>query len=140
MSYPEVQDAAFGRPRSRRPPRSKVRATRLAPFRQVIARVPRGRVITYGQVAAAAGFPGGARLTVRALQSAEGLPWHRVVASGGRIALPGEEGREQRLRLEIEGVRFRSGRVRIDLHGWIPRAPPRNRATARNRRSAGREP
>ncbi|MGI0071164.1 MAG: MGMT family protein [Thermoplasmata archaeon] len=98
----------------------------LARLRAVIARVPRGRVITYGQVAATAGFPGAARLTVRALYGAEGLPWHRVVAAGGRIALPGEEGREQRLRLEIEGVTFRGGRVRLDVHGWNPR-PRRTR-------------
>jgi alkylated DNA nucleotide flippase Atl1 len=77
--------------------------------------------MTYGQVAAAAGFPGAARLTVWALHRAERLPWHRVVAAGGRIALPGLEGQEQRLRLEIEGVRFRGRRVRMDLHNWIPR-------------------
>jgi methylated-DNA-protein-cysteine methyltransferase-like protein len=94
----------------------------LARLRHVIARVPRGRVITYGQVAKFAGFPGAARLTVKALYGAQGLPWHRVVAAGGRIALPGEEGREQRLRLTMEGVTFRGGRVRMDLHGWVPRA------------------
>jgi methylated-DNA-protein-cysteine methyltransferase-like protein len=93
----------------------------LSRLRSVIAGIPRGRVITYGQVAAAAGFPGSARLTVRALQDAEGLPWHRVVGAGGRIALPGESGREQRLRLELEGVRFRGGRVRLDLHSWTPK-------------------
>ena len=93
-------------------------STTLARLRRVIARVPKGKVVTYGQVAEIAGFPRGARLTVRALQRAEGLPWHRVVAAGGRIALPGAEGREQRLRLEIEGVQFRGGRVRMDLHAW----------------------
>ncbi len=93
----------------------------LARFRRVIARIPRGRVLTYGQVASAAGHPGAARVTVWALQSTDGLPWHRVVAAGGRIALPGEAGREQRLRLRVEGVQFRAGRVRVDLHGWIPR-------------------
>lgn len=89
-------------------------------IRRVIARVPRGRVITYGQAAEAAGFPGAARLTVRALYRGIGLPWHRVVAAGGRIALPGSDGREQRLRLEIEGVTFRGERVRMDLHSWLP--------------------
>ena len=93
---------------------------KLARLRAVIARVPRGKVITYGQVAAAAGFPGGARLTVWALRSAEGLPWHRVVSAGGRLGLSGEEGREQRLRLEMEGVTFRGGRVRMELHTWTP--------------------
>jgi len=100
----------------------------LARLRRVIAAVPRGRVVTYGQVAEAAGFPRAARLTVRALQRADELPWHRVVASGGRIALPGEEGREQRLRLKLEGVTFRGGRVRMDLHAWNP-------ARSRKRRS-----
>ena len=94
----------------------------LARLRRVIASVPRGKVITYGQVAEFAGFPGVARLTVRALYGETGLPWHRVVAAGGRIALTGEGGREQRLRLSMEGVTFRGGRVRMDLHGWAPRA------------------
>ena len=94
----------------------------LARFRAVIARIPRGRVITYGQVAESAGFPRAARMTVRAVQRAEGLPWHRVVAAGGRIALGGLEGQEQRLRLEIEGVSFRGSRVRMELHAWRPRA------------------
>jgi methylated-DNA-protein-cysteine methyltransferase related protein len=104
-------------------------APRLSELRNVIARVPRGKVITYGQVAALAGFPGAARLTVWALQSGEGLPWHRVVGAGGRILLPEDGGREQRLRLQIEGVSFRGNRVRIDLHGWHPRlrAAPRGR-------------
>lgn len=95
----------------------------------VIARVPRGKVITYGQAAQAAGFPGAARLTVRALQRESGLPWHRVVGAGGRIALPGEEGQEQRLRLEMEGVTFRGGRVRMDLHAWTPRARRKRRGS-----------
>jgi len=90
-------------------------------LRAVIARVPRGKVITYGQVAEAAGFPGAARQTVWALHGSKGLPWHRVVAAGGRIALAGEQGLEQRLRLETEGVTFRGGRVRMDLHGWSPK-------------------
>jgi methylated-DNA-protein-cysteine methyltransferase related protein len=93
----------------------------FADLRRVIASVPRGKVITYGQVAEAAGFPGAARLTVRALYGGTGLPWHRVVAAGGRIALTGEDGQEQRLRLSMEGVTFRGGRVRMELYGWAPR-------------------
>jgi methylated-DNA-protein-cysteine methyltransferase related protein len=96
----------------------------LARVRRVIAAVPAGKVITYGQAAAAAGFPGAARLTVWALQRGEGLPWHRVVGAGGRIAIPGEGGLEQRLRLRIEGVKFRGNRVRMDLHNWTPRRRP----------------
>lgn len=86
--------------------------------RRVLAavhRIPKGRVATYGAVAAAAGNPLAARAVATALRSAggggNGLPWHRVVASGGRIALRGEAGLEQRIRLEGEGVRFRGSRV-----------------------------
>ena len=100
----------------------------MARFRYVIAAIPKGKVSTYGQVAAMAGFPGAARLTVRALYTAEHLPWHRVVAAGGRIALMGEEGQEQRLRLKLEGVTFRGGRVRMDRHAWAPRARKGRRA------------
>ena len=107
------------------PSRRKSGGSVLVRLRRIIALVPRGKVITYGQVAAAAGFPGAARLTVRALYGAQGLPWHRVVAAGGRIALSGIEGQEQRLRLGLEGVTFRGGRVRLDRHGWIPRSRPR---------------
>ncbi|MGA8711346.1 MAG: MGMT family protein [Thermoplasmata archaeon] len=107
----------------------------LARLRRVISGVPRGKVITYGQVAAAGGFPSAARLTVYALQRSKGLPWHRVVGAGGRIALLGEEGREQRLLLEIEGVTFRGGRVRMDLHNWTPRT-----RTPRSDRGDGAKP
>jgi methylated-DNA-protein-cysteine methyltransferase related protein len=93
----------------------------LAKLRVIIAAVPRGKVITYGQVAAAAGHPRAARLTVWALHSGANLPWHRVVAAGGRIALAGVEGQEQRLRLQMEGVTFRGERVRMDRHNWTPR-------------------
>jgi methylated-DNA-protein-cysteine methyltransferase related protein len=98
----------------------------LARLRAVIATVPRGKVVTYGQVAAAGGFPRAPRLTVWALQGGKGLPWHRVVGAGGRIALPGAEGQEQRLRLRMEGVTFRGDKVRMDRHNWVPR--PRSRA------------
>ena len=120
---------------------TEVRPTVFERLQRVIARVPRGKVTTYGQVAAAAGVPRAARLTVWALRAGEGLPWHRVVAAGGRIALLGEEAREQRLLLEIEGVTFRGARVRMDIHGWSPRAAPsrsRGRRAARRRRTVSR--
>ena len=82
-------------------------------IRAVIRKIPRGKVSTYGAVARAAGFPGAARQVVRALQKSYGLPWQRVVAAGGRIALPGERGLEQRFRLEAEGVKFSGRKVRM---------------------------
>ena len=56
----------------------------------LLSEVPSGRVVTYGSLAAAAGAPRGARQVVRILHTqsrARNLPWHRVVAAGGRIAL-----------------------------------------------------
>jgi methylated-DNA-protein-cysteine methyltransferase-like protein len=82
-------------------------------IRAAILKIPRGKVSTYGAVARAAGFPGAARQVVRALQQSHGLPWQRVVAAGGRIALPGEHGLEQRFRLEAEGVKFSGKKVRM---------------------------
>jgi methylated-DNA-protein-cysteine methyltransferase-like protein len=66
-------------------------ATRDERIWQVVAAIPRGRVCTYGTVAALAGLGRGARQVGPALGRAPdraGLPWHRVVAAGGRIALP----------------------------------------------------
>jgi methylated-DNA-protein-cysteine methyltransferase-like protein len=85
-------------------------------IRAVVRRIPKGKVSTYGAVAAAAGLPGYARQVAWALRSAVPLPWHRVVGAGGRISLPGASGLEQRLRLESEGVRFSGTKVRMSEH------------------------
>jgi methylated-DNA-protein-cysteine methyltransferase-like protein len=85
-------------------------------IRATIAKIPRGKVATYGDVARAAGFPGAARQVVWALQGATALPWHRVLGNGGRIRLPGSAGQEQRLRLELEGVKFSGVRVLMKDH------------------------
>jgi methylated-DNA-protein-cysteine methyltransferase-like protein len=50
------------------------------------------------------------------------LPWHRVVAAQGRIALPGSAGLEQRLRLQQEGVPFRGKRVWLEQCSSLERA------------------
>jgi methylated-DNA-protein-cysteine methyltransferase-like protein len=85
---------------------------KLNEFLAVVRRIPRGKTMSYGEVARIAGHPGAARQVVWALRHAgPDVPWHRVVGAGGRIRLPGPNGLEQRLRLEAEGVRFRNGRV-----------------------------
>jgi methylated-DNA-protein-cysteine methyltransferase related protein len=83
-----------------------------------VRRIPRGKVATYGDVAYAAGFPGAARQVVWALHSSQGLPWHRVVGSGGKILLSGEHAFEQRMRLQAEGVQFRGQRIAMELHHY----------------------
>jgi len=82
----------------------------------VVCAIPRGQVSTYGAVARAAGFPGRARQAGFALRVAPktlNLPWHRVVAAGGRIAFPraSRAYHEQARRLRAEGVRVAEGRV-----------------------------
>jgi methylated-DNA-protein-cysteine methyltransferase-like protein len=85
-------------------------------IRDTIRKIPKGKVSTYGDVARAAGFPGRARQVAWALNNSRGLPWHRVVGAGGKILLPGEQGLEQRMRLETERVAFRAGRVWLEKH------------------------
>jgi methylated-DNA-protein-cysteine methyltransferase-like protein len=89
---------------------------------RTIAAIPRGRVASYGEIAARAGLPGRARLVGRILgeYSALKLPWQRVLRSDGRIAFPaGSCGyREQRARLLDEGVTVNRGRVDIKRFGW----------------------
>ena len=82
-------------------------------------KIPRGKVSSYGAIAQAAGFPRAARQVVRVLNQSHGLPWHRVVAAGGRIALPGEHGLDQRFRLEMEGVKFSGRKVRMKEFEFI---------------------
>ena len=76
-----------------------------------IRRIPRGKVSTYGAIAKAAGYPRCARHVGRVLKGASGLPWQRVLGSGGRISLRGEWAMEQRFLLEAEGIRFKGKRV-----------------------------
>jgi alkylated DNA nucleotide flippase Atl1 len=91
---------------------------------KTIAKIPHGKVSTYGAVAAAAGFPGRARLVARALHGSHGVPWQRVLGSGGAIKLTGEHAFEQRFRLQSEGVRFRGKKVDMKQHEhrWKPPA------------------
>ncbi len=83
-----------------------------------VRRIPKGKVATYGDVAAASGFPGAARQVVWALRGAKGLPWHRVLGAKGKILLPGESGLEQRLRLRTEGVEIAGDRVDLTRFGY----------------------
>lgn len=82
----------------------------------VVARIPRGRVSTYGDVARAAGLPGRARQAGYALKHMPDgmhLPWHRVVGAGGKIVFRPRSApyREQTRLLRAEGVDVTSGRV-----------------------------
>jgi O-6-methylguanine DNA methyltransferase len=96
----------------------------------VIARIPRGHVATYGQVASLAGLPRRARLVGRALRTVpEGieLPWHRVVNAQGKIsprsdALCHEDLQEALLRRE--GVHFTGATIPLARYRWQPGGKP----------------
>ncbi|KOS00535.1 MULTISPECIES: MGMT family protein [Paenibacillus] len=94
---------------------------------QIILLIPEGKVMTYGQIAAEAGSPRGARQVVRILHTLSQkhqLPWHRVVNRLGEIALQEDESASlQRLYLEEEGIRFNeSGRIPLDQYLYDPQA------------------
>jgi methylated-DNA-protein-cysteine methyltransferase-like protein len=109
--------------------------TRKMKIRATILKIPRGYVSSYGAVARAAGIPRGARLVVRTLGQSHGLPWHRVVAAGGRIAIPGEGGLDQRFRLEMEGVKFSGKKVRMAEFEY---KFSRNKTTKQRKRSTAK--
>jgi len=73
----------------------------------IIKNIPYGKVMTYGQIAAYAGNPRGARQVSRILHSmsnSHNLPWHRVINSKGSISLTGEAGFIQGELLSNEGI------------------------------------
>ncbi len=87
----------------------------------VVAGIPEGCVLNYGEVARLAGLPGRARLVGRALGLAPRsmkLPWHRVVNAQGRISFEpgGAKHRAQRMRLEAEGVTFVDDSIDLEAH------------------------
>lgn len=91
----------------------------------MLAEVPEGKVISYGELAALAGLDRAARWVGRTLSQLPAdtrLPWHRVLGAGGRLSLPAgsPSGDEQRARLRAEGLSIRNERVDMRRHGWRP--------------------
>ena len=97
-----------------------------------VKRVPRGRVATYGQIAAIAGLDRHARqvgYALHALPEDSGVQWHRVINARGEVSARAEPGWEhiQRALLEGEGVRFdAAGRVSLVRFQWQPRSRTRH--------------
>ena len=87
----------------------------------MVKRIPRGRVITYGQLAKMLRLPGGARtagFAIAACPSGRGIPWHRVVGAGGRLLTQEPVASLQRRLLEGEGTHCDGKRVDIVKHQW----------------------
>lgn len=85
---------------------------------EMVSRIPRGRVASYGQIAFLLGEPRGARQVGWAMRRCpDGLPWHRVVRADGSLA--GGNPDFQRALLEAEGARFTpDGRVDMTACRW----------------------
>lgn len=118
-------------------PRALRTPTKLEEFRErvyaLIRRIPRGKVATYGQIAALAGYPRQARRVGQALgapHSPADLPWQRVINAQGRVssraprperAIGSREAEQERL-LRREGVRFVNSTTDLERYRWRPRS------------------
>src|SRR5437588_11544747 len=119
--------AANPRNRRRSPPEGTDRLPRFfVHVYRLVAQVPKGEVVTYGQVAALLGAPRAARAVGTALRYlprpfSRTVPWQRVINAGGGISLRGDVVRaeEQRWLLEAEGIEFnRHGKVDLKKYRW----------------------
>lgn len=91
--------------------------------KEIIKKIPRGKVATYGQIAAYAGNPRAARQVAWILNSSsrkDKLPWHRVINRSGKISLKPNHGYEiQKILLKKEGVKFdKSDSIDFELYLW----------------------
>ncbi len=90
---------------------------------KVVAEIPAGHVLTYGEVARLSGMPRYARRVSQAMRWAPrklALPWHRVINAQGRISFPEDSSgfRRQKDLLEGEGVVFINGKVDLERYGY----------------------
>ena len=114
-------------PAGQPPTGTPARSSRWNRIYQVVRRVPRGRVATYGQIATIAGYRGHARqvgYALNALPHGSSVPWHRIINAQGKVsprADPSYVVIQQRL-LEDEGIEIgRGDRISLERFGWKPR-------------------
>lgn len=84
---------------------------------RLVSRIPRGRVLSYGDVGRVVGA--GPRQVAAAMRECPAaVPWHRVVGAGGKIRTPGEYAWMQQERLMAEGIRFRGLSFSYEVYRW----------------------
>jgi len=102
----------------------------------LVRRIPRGKVSTYGRIAGLLGHPGVARHVGNALAACGNeelpVPWHRVVNAAGKVSTAGSE---QQALLLAEGVRFgASGAIPLAEFLWTPTShPPKAKAVSKSK-------
>lgn len=95
---------------------------------KLVRKIPRGRLMTYGQIAVILGHPRAARAVGYALRACDGknIPWQRVINAQGRISAraPIEGFLVQKVMLQSEGIRFDdTGTCDLKKYRWEPRNP-----------------
>ncbi len=104
-------------------------AQKYAQIYAVIRNIPKGKVAPYGQIAALAGIPRGARQVGTALRNTPDnfkLPWQRVINAQGRISLRLKDWQSggddyQKVLLENEGVAISAeGKIDLKRFRWQP--------------------
>ena len=111
------------------------------PVYRLVKKIPRGRVTTYGELAKALRFRGGARAVGHAMAACpngRGIPWHRVVGAGGRLLISEPHASLQRKLLETEGATMTERRVNLKLHGWSPKQAKKTKSKAQKTKRARR--
>ncbi len=99
--------------------------TTYARIWNIVARIPHGRVATYGQISQLAGLGRRARLVGYALHRSPAeldLAWHRVINAEGRIAFPSgsDMHARQKALLQSEGIEFDRDRIDLKIYRWRP--------------------
>lgn len=105
------------------PARARSRGPVFALVHALVAKIPHGKVATYGQLSELIDgrlSPAGIGWALRASDGE--LPWHRVINSRGTLSTEGETPGRQRVLLEAEGVRFdATGTIDLSVYQWRPR-------------------
>ena len=112
------------------------------PVYELVKKIPRGRIMTYGQVAKTLRLAGGARTAGRAMAacpSGGGIPWHRVVGAGGWLLIREPYASLQRKLLQSEGVEVAVKQIReFSNYEWKPGKASRTTPTKTKKPSARR--
>jgi methylated-DNA-protein-cysteine methyltransferase related protein len=110
------------------------------PVYEFVKQIPRGRIMTYGQVAKALRLAGGARTAGRAMAacpSGRGIPWHRVVGAGGRLLIREPYASLQKKLLQTEGVELAEKQIqKFRNYQWKP-AQRRRKRPAKTKEPSG---
>jgi len=86
----------------------------------ILKSIPKGKVTSYGIIAALAGSPKAARQVVQIIHRTKDIPWHRVINSKGKIAIKDYKGfQEQKILLKMEGVESNmEGKIDLNKYQW----------------------